>query len=81
MEKASFTPMTKQDDCLDHAAQTLELAGHVSDSAERSHLLDLAEKWLALADRRFRQSKNSAGAVKEHPSVGRAFSGLKRSVR
>jgi hypothetical protein len=76
--------MTKEDDCLDHAAQSLELAGHVSDSAERSHLLDLAEKWLALADRRFQQSKHSAkhsaGTLKEHPSIGRAFRGLKRST-
>jgi hypothetical protein len=72
--------MTKQDDCLDHAAQSLELAGSVSDSAERSRLLDLAEMWLALADRRFRQSKHAAGVLKEHPSVGRAFRGLKRGM-
>jgi hypothetical protein len=72
--------MTKPDDCLDHAAQSLELAGHVSDSAERSHLLDLAEKWLELADR-IQQSRHSAGALKEHPSIGRAFRGLKRSTR
>jgi hypothetical protein len=38
--------MTAKDECLDQAPQSLELAGHVSDSAERSHLLDLAEKWL-----------------------------------
>jgi hypothetical protein len=68
--------MTKQDDCLNHAAQSLELAGHMSDSAQRSNLLDLAEKWLELADRRYRGSKHSAGALSEHPLVRRAFRGL-----
>jgi hypothetical protein len=73
--------MTAKDECLDQAAQSLELAGHVSDSAERSHLLDLAEKWLALADRRCRQATHSTSGIKEHPLVGRAFRGLKQTTR
>jgi hypothetical protein len=69
--------MTKRDDCLDHAAQSLELAGQTSDSAQRSKLLDLAEKWLELADRRFGQSDDAAGGMREHPLVKRAFRGLR----
>jgi hypothetical protein len=69
--------MTKHEDCLDHAAQSLELAGQMSDSAQRSNLLDLAEKWLELADRRYRASKHAAAALSEHPLVRRAFRGLK----
>jgi hypothetical protein len=69
--------MTKQEDYLDHAAQSLELAGQTSDSAQRSNLLDLAEKWLELADRKHRQADNAAGVLKEHPLIKRAFRGLK----
>jgi len=65
--------MSKQDDYLDNAAQTLNLANHVSKLAKRFHLLDLAEKWLELADRSQRQSKNSADPGEEHPLVKRAF--------
>ena len=69
--------MTNRDDCLDHAAQSLELAGQMSDSAERSKLLDLAEKWLELADRKYDHAGHSADALTEHPLVKRAFRGLK----
>ena len=48
--------MSKQDDYLDNAAQTLNLASHVSKLARRCHLLDLAEKWVELADRSYRQA-------------------------
>ena len=43
--------MSKQDEYLDSAAQTVELATRTSSSGDKSHLLDLAEKWLDLADR------------------------------
>jgi hypothetical protein len=69
--------MAKHEDCLNHAAQSLELAGQTSDSAQWSNLLDLAEKWLELADRRYRAPKHSAGGLSEHPLVRRAFRGLK----
>lgn len=39
--------MSKQDDYLDNAAQTLNLASNVSKLAQ-SHVLDLAEKWVEL---------------------------------
>jgi len=66
-------PMSKRDDYLDNAAQTLNLANHVSKLAKRFHLLDLVEKWLELADRSNRQSKISADTREEHPLVTRAF--------
>jgi hypothetical protein len=65
--------MSKRDDYLDNAAQTLNLANHVSKLAKRFHLLDLAEKWLELADRSQRRSKNSVDPHEEHPLVKRAF--------
>src|SRR5690242_17761979 len=43
--------MSKRDDYLDNAAQTLHLANSVSPLGHKSHLVDLAEKWLDLADR------------------------------
>jgi hypothetical protein len=66
--------MSKRDEYLDKAAQTLELATRASSSSERSRLLRLADKWLDLADRN--QLKNSAPQVDEHPLVRRAFKGL-----
>jgi hypothetical protein len=65
--------MSKQDDYLDNAAQTLNLASHVSKLAHRCHLLDLAEKWVELADRSYRQAEHCAGPLEEHPLVRRAF--------
>jgi hypothetical protein len=53
--------MSKRDDYLDNAAQTLNLANHVSKLAQRFHLLDLAEKWVELADRSYRQAEHAAG--------------------
>ena len=65
--------MSKRDDYLDNAAQTLNLASHVSKLARRFHLLALAEKWVELADRSHRQRKKSAEPLEEHPLVKRAF--------
>ena len=66
--------MTKQDDYLDSAAETFDLATRTSNSADKSHLLNLAEKWLDLADRSHRQPKR-AERPREHPLVKRAFRG------
>ena len=65
--------MSKQDEYLDNAAQTLELATRISSSSERSHLLSLADKWLGLADRWREPLKASASQLKDHPLVERAF--------
>ena len=65
--------MSKQDEYRDSAAQTFDLASRASSSDDKSHLLDLAEKWLDLADRSRQQATR---ALKEHPLVKRAFQGL-----
>jgi hypothetical protein len=49
--------MTKQDDYRRNAAKTIELANRASSSADKSHLLSLAEKWLDLADRAHRVTR------------------------
>jgi hypothetical protein len=66
--------MTKQDDYLINAAHTFDLATRASNSGEKSHLLDLTEKWVDLADRSQHRAKRP---LKEHPLVQRAFRGLK----
>jgi hypothetical protein len=68
-----LNPMSKKDEYLDSAAQTLELALRASSSSERSHWLNLADKWLSLADRCQQGSKPSASQLNEHPLVKRAF--------
>ena len=65
--------MSKQDEYLDNAAQTLELATRASSSSQKSHLLNLADKWLDLADRFRQRSRASAGELSERPLVRRAF--------
>ena len=64
-------PMSRQDEYLDKAAQTLELAMRTLSSSERSRLLNLADKWLGLADRW--QQQSNASQLDEHPLVKRAF--------
>ena len=72
-----LNPMSKQHEYLDNAAQTLELAMRASNSSERSRWLNLADKWLGLADRQ-QQSEASVSQLNEHPLVKRAFRGLSR---
>ena len=67
--------MTKHDDYLDSAAETIDLATRTSNSADKSHLLNLGEKWLDLADRSERKPKCAARPLGEHPLVKRAFRG------
>ena len=72
-----LNPMSKQDEYLDKAAQTLEMAMRASSSSERSQWLTLAEKWLDLADRFRQRSDASARELNEHPLVKRAFRGFR----
>ena len=65
--------MSKEDDYLDSAAQALDLATRASSSDDKAHLLDLAERWLDLADRSRQQATRP---LNEHPLVKRAFRGL-----
>jgi hypothetical protein len=71
-----LNPMSKQDEYLSNAAQTLELAMRAPSFSKRSYLLNLADKWLDLADRFGQQSGASARGLNEHPLVKRAFRGL-----
>ena len=68
-----FNLMSKQDEYRDSAAQVFELAARASSSNDKSHPLDLAEKWLDLADRNRHQATRP---LEEHPMVKRAFRGL-----
>jgi hypothetical protein len=43
-----------------NAAQTLRLARHAPSSAEKAHLLDLAERWLDLANRIAKRARRQA---------------------
>ena len=65
--------MSKQDEYRDSAAQVFELGGARFKSNDKSHLLDLAEKWLDLADRSRQQA---TPPLTEHPLVKRAFQRL-----
>ena len=46
-----LNPMSKEDDYKLNAARTVDLAKRATTLADKGHLLDLAEKWLDLADR------------------------------
>jgi hypothetical protein len=65
--------MSKRHDYLDNAAQTLELANRAAALGDKSHLADLAERWIDLADRTQRRPTHSAHRIEEHPLVKRAF--------
>jgi hypothetical protein len=68
-----LNPMSKQDEYLHSAAQTVDLAARISSSGDKSHLLNLAKRWLDLADRSRDQATPSPD---EHPLVKRAFRGF-----
>ena len=65
--------MSKRDDYLYNAAQALELANRASALSDKSHLADLAEKWLDLADRTQHQSTHTEHRTEEHPLIKRTF--------
>ncbi len=52
--------MLRAEEYRKNAAQTLHLAHHASSSDERAHLLELAERWLDLADRIATRAKRQA---------------------
>jgi hypothetical protein len=43
--------LTKEDDYLDHAVETMRLARHASSSSDKTRLLKLAEGWVDLAEK------------------------------
>jgi hypothetical protein len=52
--------MPRAEEYRKNAAQTVRLAQHASSFAEKAHLLELAERWLDLADRIARRAKRQA---------------------
>ena len=65
-----LNPMSKEDDYKLNAARTVNLANRAATLADKGHLLDLAEKWLDLADRaheRQQRRERRKGAPHEHP--------------
>jgi hypothetical protein len=61
--------MTKEDDYRINAAKTIELASRANSSADKGHLLSLAEKWLDLADRAHRLTKRFGAKNRGLPLV------------
>ncbi len=61
--------MTKEDDYRKNAAETVELASRATNTADKGHLLALAEKWLDLADRAHRLTQRFGSRHRNHPLV------------
>jgi hypothetical protein len=65
-----YSPVTKQDDYRNNAAETVELASKASTPRDKARLLGMAEKWLDLAERVHRTTRNQIGMLRlEHPLV------------
>jgi hypothetical protein len=62
-------PMSKEEDYRGFAARCLDLAKRSDETAEKSHLLAMAEAWLNLADKIARLVKRPRVRVGEHPAV------------
>jgi hypothetical protein len=50
-DEPSLAPSSKQDDYRGQAAETMRLAQHASSSTVKARLVNLAEAWIALAER------------------------------
>jgi hypothetical protein len=61
--------MTREDDYRKNAAMTVELANRASTTRDKGRLLNLAERWLDLADRAHFIARRFGPATREHPSV------------
>jgi RNase adaptor protein for sRNA GlmZ degradation len=59
--------MTKETDYRASAANSIELANRASSMRHKSRLLQLAEKWLDLADRSHRLTHRFASSRRQHP--------------
>jgi hypothetical protein len=62
-------PITKEDDCRQNALDTVELAAKAATLDDKARLLDLAEKWLDLADRIRRSARSRVDNWHVHPLV------------
>jgi hypothetical protein len=60
--------MTREDAYRKNAAESVELANRDSTTRDKGRLLNLAERWLDLADRAHFIARRF-GPMREHPSV------------
>jgi hypothetical protein len=66
--------MSKAAEYRDNAAEVMDLANRAGTVGDKSRLLALAEKWLALADRAIRFG---SGEPEEDPPAGKTLGDLK----
>jgi hypothetical protein len=59
--------MTKETEYRANAANSIELANRASSMRDKGRLLELAEKWLDLADRAHRLTRRFKPAAWQHP--------------
>jgi hypothetical protein len=59
--------MTKEADYRANAANSIELANRASSMSDKGRFLELAEKWLDLADRAHRLTQRFAPSRLQHP--------------
>jgi hypothetical protein len=60
-------PMTKESEYRANAANSIELANRASRMSDKSRLLELAEKWLDLADRAHNLTRRFTPSRWQHP--------------
>jgi len=59
--------MTKESEYRANAANSIELANHASSLTDKGRFLELAEKWLDLADRTHRLTHRLTPSPWQHP--------------
>jgi hypothetical protein len=59
--------MNKETEYRANAASSIDLANRTSSMRDKGRLLELAEKWLDLADRTHRLTRRLTPAVWQHP--------------
>jgi DnaJ-domain-containing protein 1 len=59
--------MTKESEYRANAANSIELANRTSSMSDKGRLLELAEKWLDLADRTHRLTRRFRPSAWQHP--------------
>ncbi len=72
--------MSKQDEYRRNAADTVDLASRAATTTDRGRLLQLAEKWLDLADRTERIARRPSTQIGDHPLVKKALGGDQSEV-
>ena len=71
--------MTKEDEYVANALESLELAERAASPIYRRRFLTLGERWLDLADR-IHHRRADAGGLPEHPLVKVMFSRERREA-